>query len=218
VAPWLKYKTDTSSVWLHWLDVAVTNCSCLMYEQVDQGFPHQPDYQRPTAPWWFRCEAKGTEHYKEQGEYDGEHASLCAVCTNLMHNNVNDNHVVSQLWHVQFRPYAKKFSTWTLWKTLTQNFQNKWYLSQHSLQRQDAAYSQLLCVSCHGNISYDMLIVHISTFSFLRVASCCAYYYNLWGCWQLQQYFLILFITFSYSLHVSAPMGHLQVEYILVNS
>jgi hypothetical protein len=42
--------------------------------------------------------------------------------------------------------------------------------------------------------------------------------YNLWGCLQLQQYFRIIFITITNPLHVSASMGHLQVEYILVRS
>jgi hypothetical protein len=54
-------------------------------------------------------------------------------------------------------------------------------------------------------------------FLFLRVTSCCVYYYNLFGFRQSQCTFRMFFITIPYPIHVSAPTGHFQVEYIYIN-
>lgn len=72
-APWLEYThLNTNSNTLSHIGW-VTNCTCLIYKQVDQGYPDHPDYHRPTGPWWFRCREKGTEDYNHQGDYGHEY-------------------------------------------------------------------------------------------------------------------------------------------------
>jgi hypothetical protein len=54
----------------------------------------------------------------------------------------------------------------------------------------------------------------IFIFLFLRVASSCVNYCNLFGVRQSQLYFSNIFYYIIYPLHVSATTGHPQVEYI----
>jgi hypothetical protein len=58
--------------------------------------------------------------------------------------------------------------------------------------------------------------VHDFVFLFLRVAPCCVCYYDLFGGAVNRNNVLIVFIfllSFYTPLHISALMGHLQVEY-----
>jgi hypothetical protein len=56
-------------------------------------------------------------------------------------------------------------------------------------------------------------------FLFLRVASCCIYYYNLWGRRQSQQYFFEYFFNYYFiPTTCFVPTDHPHVEYMLVNS
>jgi hypothetical protein len=52
---------------------------------------------------------------------------------------------------------------------------------------------------------------------FILLQSCCLYYYNIFGgAVNRNNIFWMFFITITYPLHVSAPVGHLQVEYWLI--